>query len=126
MKPASIVGIAVLLSAGSAYAQDELMGKYSGTYSRGRSTSGLELEITSVSKGVVKGNLSRIAHRGGQGGSNCTGTSTVEGALKGDTLRLRAAQKTGASEDCTANLQVKVEGNKLVGKFNGMDTQLSK
>jgi len=126
MRPASIVGIAVLLSVGSAYAQDALMGKYSGTYSKGKNTSGLELEITSVSKGVVKGNLSRIAHRGGQGGSNCTGASTVEGPLKGDTLRLRAAEKTGASGDCNANLQVKVEGNKLVGTFNGMDAQLSK
>lgn len=126
MKFVSRVGIGVLLfSAVNVFAQEGPTGKFSGTYSSvgGGPASGpigLSLEITSVKDGAVQGSVYRFTRR------YCRGEFKVAGTFAEDTLHLKTVEKGGAAGDCTVNLVLKREGNKLSGKFNGMDTELSK
>jgi hypothetical protein len=82
--------------------------------------------VESVSDGLIKGKVIRTIQRLGQGGSNCSGTYVVEGKQADGSVRLRTIEKGGAAGDCAINLVVKVEGNKLIGKLNGLDAELSK
>lgn len=106
----------------SGIAQETLAGKYSGNYT----TTGkgierqwsLELNITSVENEKVKAALVR-------NGQECKGDFELEGTIKGNQLVLRS-NKGGRAGDCTSNLQLTVDGNKLVGKISTYAAQLSK
>ena len=103
-------------------AQETLAGKYSGNYTTtGKGIErqwGLELNITSVENGKVKATLVR-------NGQECKGDFELEGTIKENQLVLRS-NKGGRSGDCTSNLQLTVEGNKLLGKISNYSAQLSK
>ena len=104
------------------YAQDSLIGKYSETYTRntnkGEQRYGLELNIESSENGVVKGTAIR-------NGRDCRGAFPVEGTFKDNRLELKSGKVSGA-EDCTANLRLAAEGNKLKGTMGNAAVELSK
>jgi len=104
------------------HAQDSLIGKYSGTYTRITSTGeqryGLELTIASLEDGKVKGTAVR-------NGRDCRGDFPVEGTYKGNNLVLKSGKGSG-TEDCTANLRLVAEGNKLKGTMGKAPVELSK
>jgi hypothetical protein len=118
-------GIVFALS-GPVFAQQTLLGKYSGSFTQTSRLSnvsvGLSLEILSVDGDTVKGKAVRYAI----GKGACAGEYPVEGNVKGDVLELKATQKGGPSGDCGMTLRLTVEGNKLVGTMNDFNTQLSK
>jgi hypothetical protein len=103
-------------------AQETLAGKYSGTYTTtGKGAErkwGLELNITSVENEKVKATLLRH-------GAECKGDFELEGTIKENQLVLRS-NKGGRAGDCTSNLQLTVDGNKLAGKISNYAAQLSK
>ena len=87
-------GIVFMLS-GPVFAQQTLLGKYSGSFmqtaSRGDINIGITLEILSVDGDIVTGKA--IRSQGGAGRSSCHGEYPVEGKVKGDALSLRATKK---------------------------------
>ena len=109
------------------FAQQALLGKYTGTYiakiSSGERAMGLTLEITAVDGDIVKGKAFRTAF---VPRPPCNGNYPMEGKLKGDSLVLRATEKGGPLGDCTMTLRLTVEGDKLVGTMNGVKARLSK
>src|SRR4051812_25741404 len=122
------ISFAVLVSAPACpYAQDQLLGKYTGNFITTTRTGGgtprsfgLELIIEGVENGVVKAALA--FH-----GINCFGNYPMEGKLNGDQLQLRATRKGGLGGDCQIELTGTVEGNKIVGRLaDGSPVQLSK
>ncbi len=120
------VGLILFFSV-SVFAQEALVGKYSGAFTQptrnGDQQVGLTLEISSVEGGAVKGTAVRMAPPG-RGG--CRGEYPVEGTVKGNELTLKATEKGGPAGDCNVNLKLTVEGNKLVGTMGQFKTTLSK
>jgi len=119
----------VLALPATCYAQDSLLGKYSGSYmgSSARSAAqGLTLEITSIDGETVKGVASRFSQSRSGGSGDCTGNYPMEGTIKGDQLVLRSTEKSGRAESCSTTLRLKVEGNKLAGTMNKSTATLSK
>ena len=122
----------VFMLSGPVFAQQTLLGKYSGSFvqtsQRGDLSTGITLEILSVDGDSVAGKAIR-APRAGGGRSTCHGEYPVEGKVKGDTLELRGTEKgikaIGAG-DCQMTLRLTVDGNKLVGTINNSKAQLSK
>jgi hypothetical protein len=110
-----ITAAAVVFVAGhaSTYAQDTLMGKYSGNYevqspTRGVETRGMDLVIENIENGNVQGTVTRHLRGGG-----CRGATPVEGTLKDNQLVLKG--KGGVTADCAINLRLVSQGNKLTG-----------
>lgn len=118
MKTAGALFIAALLATTS-YAQESLLGKYSGSQTIGegseRSTRGVELIITSVENGVVKAKYTVSSRR-------CGGEISMEGKLRGDKLDLVSVIQGGRAGDCARTLNVTVKDDTLVGR----NIQLSK
>ena len=118
MKTAGALFIAFLVAATS-YAQDSLLGKYSGSSTvadGGRSlTRGVVLVITSVENGVVKAKYTVASRR-------CSGELPMEGTLRESKLELVSVAQGGSAGDCSRTLNLTVTGNTLVGR----DIQLSK
>ena len=128
MKPVAAMVFAVLSVAASAYAQDALVGKYTGSYALAvrdkEITVRLTLVIASVEDGVVKGTATTASS-----GSRppCDGDYPMAGKYEGNKLQLHATQKGGRTGDCSLALNLTVEGNKLVGTTGtGSQVQLSK
>jgi hypothetical protein len=110
-----------------AYAQETLVGKWSGSYlyvgNLGGTTApaniGVELEITSVEGNVVKGlakQFSRI----------CGGEYPLSGKLDGNNLGMVSAPNMGPTGDCRFGFRAVVDGSKMTGKVGNYDLQLSK
>lgn len=108
-----------VLFAATGYAQESLLGKYSGSSTvadGGRSlTRGAVLTITSVENGVVKANYTVASRR-------CSGEIPMEGTLREDKLHLASVAQGGRAGDCSRTLNLIVKDNTLVGR----DIQLSK
>ena len=124
----NVLGVGlVLFFSRSVFAQQSLVGKYSGAYisttNHGDERQGLTLEITSVDGEIVKGKAVRTAR-----GKNvrCNGEYPVEGPVKGNELSLKSTEKGGRTEDCRVNLKLTVESNKLVGTMGQHKATLSK
>lgn len=97
----------------SVYAQDTLIGKYSGNYevqspTRGVETRGMDLAIESIENGNVQGTVTRHLRGGG-----CRGATPVEGTFKDNQLILKG--KGGITADCAISLRLVSQGNKLTG-----------
>jgi hypothetical protein len=116
------LGACILLFSSVAFAQQDLPGTYTGTFSvessRQRYTNGLELQIASVEIEKVAGKLKVI-------GGDCAGDYAVSGKYSNShlVLRLSEAEKLGCSK---GRLALTVRDGKLVGKFGPFDTELSK
>ena len=109
------------------FAQQTLLGKYSGSFMqrthRGDYSAGLTLEIVSLEGDTAKGKVWRSSAT--QRGS-CAGEYPVEGTLKDNALILKSTEKGGHAADCGVNLKLTVEGSKLVGTMNNFKAELSK
>lgn len=105
----SVLAIAMGCNA-PVFAQEALIGTYSGTLEGKTANSqkiGVTLVIASVDGMVVKGTVTR--HQKGA----CNGDYPMEGSIDGNTLVMKATQKSDL--DCNFKMNVKVEGSKLVG-----------
>jgi hypothetical protein len=121
-----ILATAALLALGTAsaaLAQADLVGKYSGTYTRttreGDALVGVVLEVREVVDGKVKGTVQTWGASSDSGSGGCDGTYPVEGTLAGSTLRLRTTAQGGPAKDCWFTVGLMVEGDRLVGKTRG-------
>jgi hypothetical protein len=112
----------ILLVSSVAFAQQDLPGTYTGTFSvqtsRQRNTHGLELQIASVESAKVAGKLKII-------GGDCAGDYVVSGKYSNNQLALRLSE--GEKPGCgKAMLALTARDGKLVGKYGPFDTELSK
>ena len=118
-------GVLVLWIASAAFAQQTLLGTYSGSYSATTFSGSnpievrLTLDITSLEDGIVKG-------KGMNYSRPCYGEYPLEGILKGNELKLDATRKGGPAGDCGMSLRLTVDGNKLVGTMGKWNARLSK
>ena len=126
MKKAIFSACILLVFSDPAFAQQSLVGKYTGGVSEvptpiGNQQFGLTLEILTTSGNTVTGKAEFFTP------GACGGEYPVAGKRKGDTLTLRATKKGGAAGDCGLRLELTVEGDKLVGTMNRkFPAQLSK
>ena len=118
----AVIMLAVGVSCSIAQAQESLLGKYSGSYerrtNRGDERYGVELNLTSIENGAVKG--SAVRH-----GRQCPGTYPMEGTLSDNRLTLKSG-KGGNADDCSANMRLTVEGDKLKGTLGNTPIELSR
>ena len=115
--------VAFFCGAAAVYAQDPLIGKYTGSaapVSNQREVA-LELEIREVAEGRVKATVKRF--RG-----TCTGEFPMEGNREGDRVVLKTIPKDASQDGCGMTLQLKPEGSRLVGTIGsgGRAVELSK
>jgi len=122
-----VVSVAVCLCTSPAVAQQNLVGKYTGSFmvrERGAEVPvGFTLEISSVDDRKVKA----VAVRSGGAGTatrQCAGNYELEGTLSGNDLRLRST--SGPKADCTMSLRLVAEGDKLKGQIGSQPIELSK
>ena len=105
----------VLIALPAAYAQDSIVGKYTGMMDVARASGGpvrhdtVYLVIHKVEAGVVEGTAT-LTQRG------CAGDVPVRGRLEGNKLTLRRAEKAEGKADCGVNWELTVAGNKLEGQ----------
>ena len=112
-----------------AFADELTPGKYSGSFSSGRSTISIVLDIKSVENGTVQGIGER--HGTDQSGKRfqrgCIGSFPLKGTAKGDTIDLQSAEKFGGSgEECQFRIRGTVSGNKILGKIGQNDVELTR
>jgi len=119
---ASIAGICFLLFSTFSFAQQDLLGNYSGTFvvegSRKNVSIGVQMQIASVEGGNVTGSFKQI-------GGACAGDYALSGKLAGDQFALR----TGPSEKqgCgNGGLKLTAKGGKLAGTYGKYELELSK
>jgi hypothetical protein len=128
MKNIVIAAVSALLFSCPVLAQQTLLGKYSGTYSfvdfRGDVVTGISLEILGVDGDKVSAKAVR-ASGSQRGRSPCVGEYQLEGKVKGDALVLKSITSPAAG-DCSLNMTLTVDGNRLVGTINKGNAQLSK
>jgi hypothetical protein len=103
------------------YAQDSLIGKYTGTVNPNPTTRvSVVIEILSVTGETVSG----IGHRFD---GRCEGEYPFKGRLKGNTLNIKHTKEGGRGGNCGFRFALTVEGSKLVGTMAGQyPTELSK
>jgi hypothetical protein len=129
MKNVLAIGLVLSLLAGSTYAQESLVGKYSGGF-MGMTSSGeqlvtLQLHIQSVENGKVKAKAVRGAIGTKGPGYTCAGEYQMEGSYAGNKLFLKSVSGPGAG-DCRLGFALVAEGKKLKGRVNKNEVELSK
>lgn len=120
MKTRTCVLAALLLSFGSvdATADAVLAGTYKGSYQlatrTGNTNVGITLDVKEVSKeGKVKGEV-LMSNNGA-----CDGTYPMGGNLAAGKISLKSTKKSGRASDCSFGMNLRLEGDKLVGKTAG-------
>lgn len=118
------IGAVVCVFSMPAFAQENLLGKWGGSYeyasATGRININVDLNITSVEGNVVKA-VARDYSRGG-----CGGEHQLSGKLNGNSLGMIADKPGGAMGDCKWGFRANVEGNKMNGKIGPNDLVLNK
>jgi hypothetical protein len=129
MKLALAIGLALSILAGFSHAQESLVGKYSGGFkaktNQGEQWATVVLEILSVEGGRVKAKAVRGAYANIGVGLTCAGEYQLEGTYENNKLLLKSVAGPGAG-DCRLGFMLVVEGNKLKGRLNKNDLELSK
>lgn len=125
MIKAFVIGTTLYALSIAAFAQENLLGKWGGSYLYAGSGAlapvniGVDLEITSVEGDVVKGLAKHYAR-------NCGGDFPLTGKLDGKNLGMVSASNLGPTGDCRFGFRVVVEGGKMTGKVGNFDLQLNK
>ena len=118
----SRLGLAVLACSSLAYAQQDIAGRYSGSYS----VSGLNhpmrytgtLTITGVENGKVAGKFNIDANV-------CSGDYPIQGTYQDGKLELRTGD--GSMRGCGQDaIEMVLQGNRLVGKIGGFNASLDR
>lgn len=126
----AVASVSVLLIfAASSHAQENLVGKYNGTFmlqtqTRGIVPLGISLEITNAANGKLQGKASRFADS--RAGRGCEGEYKVGGTYEGNKIQMRSESGGGPAKDCVMVLQLVSEGSKLKGTMNKFDVELVK
>jgi len=119
-----VAGAAICAFSISAFAQENLVGKWGGSYqyasAKGQISINVDLDITSVEGNVVKG-VAKHYSRGG-----CAGEFQMRGKLDGSNLGIASTEAGGPAGDCKFGFRVAVEGNKMTGKIGPNDLVLNK
>lgn len=113
--------VSFLSSAHSIFAQtqDSVAGRYTGSFTAARGPkpfeAGVELVVSNVEQGVVKGTARVLA-------GQCAGTYAMEGNFANNKLNMK-----GSGGPCPFGFSATKEGNKLIGSTGaGAPLQLSK
>ena len=113
--------IVALCASGAVFAQDSIVGRYTGSFdfqtNQGLQKVGVTVVIDSVEDGRVKGTAT-------MGGRACAGDYPVEGTLKGSELAVRSTRKGGPAGDCSFAFRGTAEGSRLVGRMGKYDVEL--
>jgi len=128
MKLTVVAGLVFSIFTGSLFAQESLVGKYSGGFmtrvTQGDQLVTLVLEITSVEGGKVKAKALRGAVGNFGPGVACAGEYQMEGTYENNKLVIKSV--AGPGGDCRLGFVLVAEGNKLKGRFGKRDVELSK
>ncbi|HTE15482.1 MAG TPA: hypothetical protein VK642_10435 [Burkholderiales bacterium] len=124
MLRAFAIGAAICAISISAFAQNNLVGKWGGSFeftggSRDKRPIGVDVEITSVEGDVVKGVARNYA-------LTCGGEYQIAGKLEGNDLRMASPQTGGGTNDCRFGFRVVVDGTKMTGKIGNYNLTLNK
>lgn len=127
MKFAVMVGSILFIFSTCLYAQQSLVGKYSGSLTApdGRGNprqQGISIEITSAENGSLKGTITNAPT------VPCYGTYAMEGTYDGNKVILAAVEAASTTRGCVPlRFQGVAEGNRLVGKmpWNGAPRDLT-
>ncbi len=121
MRVSAALLVAGLLGAyPAAFAQDGIVGKYTGMMEVGRASGGptrhdtVYLVIHKVDAGIVEGTATL--------GARGCGDVAVNGVLDGSKLTLHHSAKGEAKQGCGVNWELTVAGNKLEGKTKSGNT----
>ena len=122
------LGLGLMILAASLYAQDSLVGKYSGTFmlqtqSRGVIPIGISLEITNAADGKLQGKVIRSAQR--MAGQGCAGEYMLGGSYEGSKIEMKS-EPGGRGNECILQFHLVAEGNKLKGKMGASDVEFSR
>jgi hypothetical protein len=115
MKPFAAACLTAAISTqATVFAEDVVVGTYSGSYTFpgpvGDTPLGVKLVITDVDgDGVVKGRV-ELNSRG-----PCAGDYPMLGKLQEKKLVMRSTEKRGRAGDCSFSFNVVADGNKLIG-----------
>lgn len=115
---------ALLATTLSAFAQDNLVGDWSGSYrytgiTRGDADFGIVLSITKVEGNVVSGTAKTT-------GGACAGDYQMRGKLDGASLGMISTNTAGSAGDCKFGFRAKIDGNSMVGTVGNFAMRLSK
>jgi len=119
---ASISAIFFLFFLSGSFAQQDLLGKYTGAYitpsSRKDVSNGVLVQIASIEGGKVTGSFKLY-------GGSCVGDYALRGRFSGDqfTLRVEAGERQGCG---TVRLLLTAKSGKLVGTYGKYDIELFK
>ena len=128
MKLTVALGLASMLVTGSLAAQENLVGKYAGTFnlqtqSRGVLPIPISLQITSAANGKLQATASR-GHNN-KAGQGCAGEYKLTGSYEGNKIDLKS-DAGGPAGDCVMHLQLVAEGNKLKGTMGKSEVEFSR
>jgi hypothetical protein len=114
MRRAFVIATAVCAFSQSAFAQETLIGQWSGGYfHKGVNMNvAMELEITSVEGDLVRGNLKEFSR-------TCGGDYAMVGKIEGKSLGLRAVKPGGPRGDCAFGFRATMDGSKMTGLVGG-------
>ena len=122
MKIAIVVGLFALIGCGAAIAQQQLVGRWTGSMAdqaRPDRPGTIEMEITKADGGKLAGTMTLYPYKG----RGCTGRQQFEGTYDDKKIEFNA---TGGMPDCNVKYQLVVEGNQLEGGTGGTNLKLRK
>src|SRR6266850_3604469 len=123
MRPIVGLGSGLLILAASSQAQENLVGKYNGTFmlqtqSRGVLPVAISMEITSAAGGKLQGTASRSHNN--KAGMGCIGEYKLQGSYQGNKIEMES-EPGGPAKGCVMQLRLVAEGNKLKGKMGASE-----
>ena len=117
MKLAIVTGSILFVCSALAYAQEALVGKYTGSMAATAAHGGnvvqvgIVIDITSAENGRLKGTITNT-------GQTCGGTFPMEGGYRDNSLKFAMLEGGGVQGCRPLRFVGAAEGNKLVGKFS--------
>jgi len=128
MRPIVGLGSGLLILAASSQAQENLVGKYNGTFmlqtqSRGVLPVAISMEITSAAGGKLQGKANRSHNN--KAGQGCAGEYKLEGTYQSGKIEMKS-EPGGPAKDCLMVLDLVAEGDKLKGTMGKSEVEFSR
>lgn len=117
-------GAVILAMSTMTYAQENLVGDWSGNYKftggrKGETLIGVELKIANVEGNLVTGVAKTY-------GPFCAGEYQMRGKLDGARLGMISTNTAGAAGDCKFGFRATIEGTNMKGTMGNYELQLNK